>query len=70
VDYVVLFKEETPFRVIQALKPDVLIKGADWHAGSIVGADFVKGLGGKVATVSLVKGLSTTNIIKKIAQAR
>ena len=68
VDYVFLFGEDTPLKVIKALKPDILVKGADWHKGSIVGSDFVKGLGGKVATVKLVKGLSTSNIIKKIAQ--
>lgn len=68
VDYVVLFKEETPFKIIRALKPDILVKGADWNKEDIVGADFVLKNGGKVYTLKLVKGLSTTNLIKKIAK--
>ncbi|MCM8800807.1 MAG: D-glycero-beta-D-manno-heptose 1-phosphate adenylyltransferase [Candidatus Omnitrophica bacterium] len=68
VDYVILFKEETPLKVITALKPNILIKGADWDKNRIVGRDFVLSYGGKVETVRLVKGLSTTNLIKKIAK--
>lgn len=68
VDYVVLFKEETPLRTIKSLKPDILVKGADWKKNNIVGADFIKGYGGKVCTVKLAKGHSTTGIIKKIAK--
>ncbi|MFA4989251.1 MAG: D-glycero-beta-D-manno-heptose 1-phosphate adenylyltransferase [Candidatus Omnitrophota bacterium] len=70
IDYLVLFKEATPFKVIQELKPDILIKGADWNKNNIVGHDFVLEYGGKVQTVKLVKGLSTTNLIKKIARKR
>lgn len=66
VDYIVLFKDDTPIRLIEAIRPDVLAKGADWAAKSIVGGDFVKKNGGKVARITLVKGKSTTNIIKKI----
>jgi D-beta-D-heptose 7-phosphate kinase/D-beta-D-heptose 1-phosphate adenosyltransferase len=66
VDYVVLFNEETPLASIKKLKPDILVKGADWSKNNIVGGKFVKRLGGKVSTVRLVKGLSTTNLIKKI----
>ena len=68
VDYVVLFNEETPLAVIKALSPDILIKGADWSKDAIVGADFVKCRGGKVATIPLVRGLSTTTILKTIAK--
>lgn len=68
VDYVVIFQEETPLSVIKALKPDILVKGADWGKNNIVGSDFVRGMGGRVLTVRLVKGLSTTSIIKKIEQ--
>jgi len=68
VDYVLLFNEDTPLKVIQALKPDVLVKGSDWNITSIVGADFVRCHGGKVATVTLCPGRSTTNLIKKIAK--
>lgn len=69
VDYVVLFNENTPLKTIQKLKPDVLVKGADWNQNNIVGADFIKGYGGKVATVKLAKGRSTSNLIKKIIES-
>ncbi len=65
VDFVVIFKEETPFRVIKTLKPDILVKGADWAQRDIVGRDFILKGGGKVYTVKLVKGLSTTDLIKR-----
>ncbi|MDD2679695.1 MAG: D-glycero-beta-D-manno-heptose 1-phosphate adenylyltransferase [Candidatus Omnitrophica bacterium] len=68
IDYLVLFKEPTPLKLIQEIKPDILVKGADWNKNNIVGKDFVLGYGGKVQTVKLVKGLSTTNLIKKIAK--
>jgi len=66
VDFVVLFNEDNPLKVIKALKPDVLIKGSDWSKKKIIGADFVKSYGGKVLTVTLVKGRSTSAIIEKI----
>src|SRR3990170_5077892 len=68
VDYVVLFNESTPIGLIKAVLPDVLVKGADWASREIVGADIVKANGGRVARVKLVKGRSTTNIIKKILE--
>ncbi len=68
VDYLVLFMETTPLKVIRGIKPDILVKGADWNKNNIVGGDFVLGRGGKVRTVKLVQGLSTTNLIKKIVQ--
>jgi len=68
VDYVTKFNEDTPLNVIKALKPDVLVKGADWGKGNIVGRDFVVRYGGRVSTVKLVRGLSTTNLIHKIAK--
>ncbi|MFA5275777.1 MAG: D-glycero-beta-D-manno-heptose 1-phosphate adenylyltransferase [Candidatus Omnitrophota bacterium] len=68
VDFVVVFDEKTPLTVIRALEPDVLVKGSDWKGKGIVGADFVKSYGGKVKTVKLAKGRSTTNLIKKIAK--
>ena len=69
VDYVVLFKDTTPIKLIEKVKPDVLVKGADWKKGKIVGEEFVKASGGSVRRVRLVKGRSTTNIIKKILKA-
>ncbi|MCK4846203.1 MAG: D-glycero-beta-D-manno-heptose 1-phosphate adenylyltransferase [Deltaproteobacteria bacterium] len=68
VDYVILFKEETPIKLIEAIRPKVLAKGADWGHGNIVGQDFVESTGGKVVRVRLVKGRSTTDIIKKITR--
>jgi D-beta-D-heptose 7-phosphate kinase/D-beta-D-heptose 1-phosphate adenosyltransferase len=67
VDFVLIFSEETPLRVIKALKPDILVKGADWDKNNIVGSDFVASYGGRVSTIKLVQGLSTTILIHKIA---
>jgi len=67
VDYVVLFKETTPIKLIEAVKPDILIKGADWKKKDIVGAKEVSSSGGKIARISFLKGYSTSAIIKKIA---
>lgn len=66
VDYVTIFNETTPLKVIETLKPDVLVKGADWKGKKVVGADFVKSYGGRVEFIRYVKGLSTTQIIQKI----
>jgi len=68
IDYLTLFNEETPLEVIRRIKPDILVKGADWKKSNIVGSDFVRSYGGKVLTVKLVKGLSTTNLIKRIVK--
>jgi rfaE bifunctional protein nucleotidyltransferase chain/domain len=68
VDFALLFCEDTPLKVIQTLKPDILVKGSDWRKGSIVGEDLVSGLGGKVIRIKLVKGVSSTGIIKNIAK--
>lgn len=66
VDYVTIFSEETPANLIREIKPNVLVKGGDYSLNEIVGKDYVNSYGGKVVTVSLVKGKSTTNLIKKI----
>ncbi len=68
VDYVILFNEDTPLKVIKFLQPDILVKGADWNKKDIVGGCVVASYGGRVSTVKLVHGLSTTNIINKIAK--
>lgn len=68
VDYVVPFNESTPLRLIEAIRPDILAKGADWAARDIVGADIVKKSGGKVARITLLKGRSTTNIIRRVLE--
>ena len=66
VDYVCLFDEETPFNLIETCLPDYLVKGGDYSIESIVGADIVIDNGGKVLTIPLVEGKSSTNIINKI----
>ncbi|MFQ6008991.1 MAG: D-glycero-beta-D-manno-heptose 1-phosphate adenylyltransferase [Candidatus Zixiibacteriota bacterium] len=66
VDYVVLFGEDTPDKLIRMVKPDVLVKGADWRLSQIAGADFVRSYGGKVKRVKLSEGHSTSAIIKKL----
>ncbi len=66
VDYVTIFSEETPANLIHEIKPDVLVKGGDYSLNEIVGRDYVHSYGGKVVTVNLVKGKSTSNLIKKI----
>lgn len=70
VDYVVIFKEDTPYRLIKTLKPDILVKGGDWLKKDIIGADIVVSGGGKVLTIPYVKNRSTTNIIDKITRKR
>ncbi len=66
VDFVTIFDEPTPIKVIEALKPDVLIKGADWKGKEVVGADIVKKNGGRVEFIKYVDSFSTTNIIENI----
>ncbi len=66
VDYVVLFSEPTPLRLIVASRPDVLVKGADWKTGDIVGGKEVLSWGGKVKRITFLKGRSTTGVIEKI----
>lgn len=68
VDYVVLFSEETPYNLIKFLKPNVLVKGADYEISEIAGADIVKANGGKVVRVHLEKGFGTSEIIEKILE--
>jgi rfaE bifunctional protein nucleotidyltransferase chain/domain len=66
VDAVVLFDENTPYDLIKAVQPDVLVKGADYKAEEIVGYDIVKARGGEVVTIELTQGFSTTALINKI----
>ncbi len=66
VDLVVIFEEDTPLRLIEALRPDVLVKGADYSLDQVVGADFVQGYGGRVLLADLTAGFSTTRTIRSI----
>ena len=66
VDAVVVFDETTPIKLIKAIKPNVLVKGGDYKVKEIVGYEEITKLGGKVKTIPLVPGLSTTKIISKM----
>lgn len=76
VDFVFIFEEDTPLELITQIKPDVLVKGGDYDPNavsgprSIVGADFVRSYGGKVAVIPFVAGKSTTGIIQKVAASK
>jgi rfaE bifunctional protein nucleotidyltransferase chain/domain len=66
VDCVVLFDEETPLALMQALTPDVLVKGADYPRDRIIGADWVEARGGRVVRVPLVPGFSTSALVERL----
>ena len=66
VDYVTIFNDPTPRRLVERLQPDVLVKGADWGTQQIVGSDVVRRYGGRVVRMPLVKGLSTSRLIERI----
>ncbi|MCC7272109.1 MAG: D-glycero-beta-D-manno-heptose-7-phosphate kinase [Alphaproteobacteria bacterium] len=67
VDLVVIFSEDTPQTLIEAIRPDVLIKGADYTVDQVVGADFVQAAGGRVLLIDLVPGFSTSATVAKLA---
>ncbi len=69
VDEVLWFNEETPYEIILKIKPDIIVKGGDYKPQDVVGKDIVESYGGKVIIVPLVKGYSTTKIIKKIVES-
>ena len=66
VDYVVIFEEDTPLELIKAIKPDVLVKGADWDLERIVGADFVLSYGGRVERIAFSFDISTSKVIERV----
>ena len=66
VDAAVIFDEETPHEIVSAIQPDILVKGADWGPGNIVGRDVVEARGGRVVRVELATGYSTSNIVRKV----
>jgi D-beta-D-heptose 7-phosphate kinase/D-beta-D-heptose 1-phosphate adenosyltransferase len=67
VDAVVIFAEDTPINLIEALQPDVLVKGADYTLDKVVGADVVTARGGKVLLADLLTGHSTSETVKRVA---
>ena len=68
VDDVYIFEESTPLNMIKSIRPDVLVKGGDYNVDEIVGAKFVSSRGGKVKTIPLTLGFSTTKSIEKMAK--
>jgi len=70
VDAAVIFDEDTPWQLIAALQPDVLVKGADWADDAIVGRDIVEARGGRVVRVPIEAGYATTAIVERIRRAR
>ncbi len=68
VDWVVLFAQPTPLELIKAVRPSVLVKGGDWAVERIVGRELVEELGGKVVSLPLLPGYSTTELIKRICK--
>jgi D-glycero-beta-D-manno-heptose 1-phosphate adenylyltransferase len=69
VDAVMVFDEDTPYELIKAIQPHVLVKGADWKPENIVGYDIVTAKGGEVKTINYLEGFSTTAIEQKIKSA-
>lgn len=70
IDYIIPFEEDTPQSLIEQVKPDVLVKGKEWQGKEVAGAKFVESLGGRVEFIELEQGLSTSNIISRIADKR
>lgn len=68
VDYVIKFEEPNPLRLIETIQPDILVKGGDWPVEQIVGRHSVEARGGRVVTVPLVPGVSTSGLIARIKQ--
>jgi D-beta-D-heptose 7-phosphate kinase/D-beta-D-heptose 1-phosphate adenosyltransferase len=66
VDCVTVFEEDTPAAIIEKIRPDVLVKGAEYGTGQIVGEDFVKGYGGEVKRFPMRKGYATSRIVRRI----
>ena len=70
VDMVILFEDDTPLRLIEAVQPDVLVKGADYATADIVGREVVEAKGGLVTTIALREGLSSSEIVRRIREGK
>jgi D-beta-D-heptose 7-phosphate kinase / D-beta-D-heptose 1-phosphate adenosyltransferase len=68
IDMIVLFDDDTPMRLIEAIRPDVLVKGGDYTPETVVGSDLLASYGGRVAICPRLEGLSTTDLVKKIQE--
>jgi rfaE bifunctional protein nucleotidyltransferase chain/domain len=69
VDYVTLFGEDTPHELIDAVQPDVLVKGSDWAASDVIGRDIVEARGGRVLLIPVVAGFSTTSLVERLSKS-
>lgn len=69
VDFVTIFPEDTPLETIRAVRPDVLVKGEEYRQRDIVGADFVRSYGGRVARVQMKRGYSTRSIVRRVLRS-
>lgn len=70
VDLVAVFEEDTPERLIRAVRPDVLVKGGDWDVERIVGREFVESCGGRVLSIPMREGYSTSALVERIRAGR
>jgi D-glycero-beta-D-manno-heptose 1-phosphate adenylyltransferase len=70
VDYVIIFDEGTPYKLIKKIVPDILVKGGDWKEDEIVGSDIVKKKGGKVFSLKFIENYSSSGIIKKLKETK
>lgn len=70
VDLALRFDDDTPLRLIEAVRPDVLVKGADYEPADIVGRELVEARGGRVTTIALREGLSTSEIVRRIREGK
>ena len=68
VDQVIIFDEDTPYKLIKKIQPDILVKGGDWKVDDIIGSDIVLAKGGKVESLSFNEGHSTTSMLDKICK--
>jgi D-beta-D-heptose 7-phosphate kinase / D-beta-D-heptose 1-phosphate adenosyltransferase len=69
VDLIVIFDEDTPVELIHAMRPHLLVKGADYRVEDVVGADIVKALGGEVMLAEIIPGYSTSATIARFARS-
>jgi len=70
IDYIIVFEEDTPYDLINCIKPNILVKGGDWKVNEIVGSDIVIGNGGLVRSLKFVEGHSSTNIINRMKNGK
>lgn len=68
ISYIVIFEDDTPYKLIKHIKPDILVKGGDWEPKDIVGSDIVNSYNGEVKSLSFIEGKSTTDIINKLKE--